>query len=336
MHESVREMPVPSLPEHVWIRLQMLHMARAPRRLLQLVVWVFLAGLIDSELDAAEFFAGDMAITSQLQTIGYAAFPFELKLDNEGHDILTDSGFCFALSLVCKLRRGGLAWFGIVCSTWVFMSRSTTGRHYCAPLGNMTDVVKKANCMTSRVVLLYWLASAQGCLVILEQPSSSLLYMHPRFQAMLRNVPTYLTKVFLGHFHAESPKLVHLYSNMPCVADVLKMKTRGWLPMSQGVVLRSEGPDGREQVSGDSKLKETQSYPRAFGLGIARMYQKNKHDIDRWAENSAARASTMRVDWGWLWGPLEHMGVDDSWADAELAGVIATLYELAQFRGTVV
>jgi len=323
-------MPHPLLPEPCLSRLRMLCLAGAPRRLMQLCIWVFLAGLVDCEIDAAEFFAGDMAITSNLQTLGFSAFPFELKLDGTGHDILSDSGFCFAMALMCKLRRGGLAWFGIVCSTWVFMSRASTGRHYSAPLGNLSEVVASANKMASRVVMLFWVAAAFGCLAILEQPASSLLFMHPRYQMLLHHVPTFLTKTFLGHFSAESPKLVHLYSNMPCVQDVLKLKTRSWLPMSEGVVTRSQSKDGREHVSGDAKLKDTQSYPNAFGLSVARMFQLNKPEIDKWALSLATRSSSVHIELDWIWSPI-----DDPWDDADLMGVFAVLHEIARSRGVV-
>ena len=158
---------------------------RAPLVLLQIVAWAFLSGVVQGEIDGAEFFAGDMAVTMKLQEAGFTCFPFELKLDSLCHDILSDPGFAFAVSLVCRVRCGGFVWFGIVCSTWVFMSRSTTGRDINHPLGRSTSNVVAANVMTSRVVLLFWLAAANGCFVILEQPATSLMFMHPRFQELI-------------------------------------------------------------------------------------------------------------------------------------------------------
>ena len=40
-------------------------------------------------------------------------------------------------------------WFGIVCSTWVWLSRATTGRSYCTVLGNGITAAAQANIMVS-------------------------------------------------------------------------------------------------------------------------------------------------------------------------------------------
>ena len=174
-----------SLPADCTALLRRLRRIGAPLVLLQLVAWAFLSGIVNGEIDGAEFFAGDMAVTTKLQEAGFTCFPFELKLDAVCHDILSDPGFAFAVALVCRVRSGGFVWFGIVCSTWVFMSRSSTGRDLNHPLGRATSLVTAANVMTSRVLLLFWLAAARGCFVILEQPSTSLMYMHPRFQELI-------------------------------------------------------------------------------------------------------------------------------------------------------
>lgn len=72
--------------------------------------------------------------------------------------------------------------FGIVCSSWVWISRSTTGRSVSNVLGAAN--CKNANCMVSRVVLLFIIAAALGIVCFLEQPTTSMMHLHFRFQAL--------------------------------------------------------------------------------------------------------------------------------------------------------
>ena len=57
---------------------------------------------------------------------------------------------------VMKMKEGkGLVHFGMVCSSWVTISRSSTGRSYFVPLGDRSiDSVNKANILVSRTVVL--------------------------------------------------------------------------------------------------------------------------------------------------------------------------------------
>ena len=100
-------------------------------------------------------------------------------------------------------------WMGIKCSSWVSISAPSTGRCYLDPLGYGTMNNILANCMVSRTlavwlfafafsnaykfffleharrsVLIAWLAIALGAIIIVEQPGSSLLARHPRFQQL--------------------------------------------------------------------------------------------------------------------------------------------------------
>jgi hypothetical protein len=71
------------------------------------------------------------------------------------HDIMSDGGYAFALSLILRMTPGGLVWFGIVCSTWVWMCRNSTGRGELWWHGNQAACVQNGNAMVSRVCLLY-------------------------------------------------------------------------------------------------------------------------------------------------------------------------------------
>jgi hypothetical protein len=84
-----------------------------PSRGLLLVALVFQAGMVENYVgpDCTEFFAGDHAVTSGMRTRGYTAVAYEIKVDALCHDIMSDCGFAFALSLLLRMPRGGLVWF---------------------------------------------------------------------------------------------------------------------------------------------------------------------------------------------------------------------------------
>lgn len=108
--------------------------------------------------------------------------------------------------LICAILKGkkdGLvAIFGIVCSSWVAISRGTTLRTPMTPLGDQRHAfVRAGNEMAGRplfmttwlwwfscfkyiapwrVALLSLLIAARGGTFLVEQPGSSLLFHHPR------------------------------------------------------------------------------------------------------------------------------------------------------------
>eukprot|EP00969_Alexandrium_andersonii_P091639 4044877-Alexandrium_andersonii.AAC.1 len=96
----------------------------------------------------------------------------------------TFGGFVTATRFLLECLPGSLVWFAVVCSTWVFMSRSSTGRNVCV-LGNGSACTKYANVMVHRVCLLCELASSCNVKWVIEQPTSSTMHRHPRFEQML-------------------------------------------------------------------------------------------------------------------------------------------------------
>lgn len=127
-------------------------------------------------LVALEYFAGVGNVARAFAEAGYASYGFELKKNRVAMDILSPTGFAFAIKLAMQTCRGGFAWFAPVCSTWVWVSRYSTNRSAIYPMGNPGQpCVTDANVMISRVVLLVSIFLARGCWVVIEQPSSSLM-----------------------------------------------------------------------------------------------------------------------------------------------------------------
>jgi hypothetical protein len=73
------------------------------------------------------FFAGEQSVTKGLRLVGYKGDPVDVRL-NSNHDLLTPCGFLVAITMIFSVCKGGLVWIAPPCSTWVWMSRSSTGR----------------------------------------------------------------------------------------------------------------------------------------------------------------------------------------------------------------
>ena len=209
---------------------------------LQLAAWVYAAGLVDADglgvLDGVEFFCGQQAVSKALRSHGLAIFGYDEKHHSVLQDIMTAPGYSFALSLALRIHPAGFVWFGIVCSSWVWISRGTTGRSTERPHGIRSRYVSKHNAMASRVVLLWWICAARCILCCLEQPASSLLQLYSRFQQLASCTRLFRIREWLGYFKAESPMPVMIYSNFPAIATIKQYRTQHTLPTSHGFKLR--------------------------------------------------------------------------------------------------
>ena len=86
----------------------------------------------ERDLDFIEVFAGEAAVTKALRAMGHTGACMDLRRDAR-HNVLQPVGFITLLALVMRLRPRGLLWLAPVCSTWVFMSRGSTGRRELRP-----------------------------------------------------------------------------------------------------------------------------------------------------------------------------------------------------------
>ena len=94
------------------------------------------------------------------------------------------------------------------------MNRGTSLRSEGDPLGDLRKPqVRAANMMVSRCILLIYLLEAKGCTWSLEQPCSSCLYCHPRFQQMLADMRCYRVCLKMGDFGGPTAKPSLIYSN---------------------------------------------------------------------------------------------------------------------------
>ena len=214
-----------------------------------------------------------------------AAVPFEIKLDEKYQDINSDEGFVHALLLALSCGPGSVALAAIVCSTWVYMNRGTSGRFTWRPLGRgYYPSVAAANKMVSRMVLLIMILIAVGAVVLIEQPKGSIMECHPRMSWLFSHKHLkFWKKAFpMKLFGGNTEKPTWLYCDKKEVDDITdfslprKLRTR-----NVEMVKRYKDRHGVIRVQGGKDLKQSQSYPRGFGKAVAKWHLKHADKFKR-------------------------------------------------------
>ena len=84
-----------------------------------------------------------------------------------------------------RLRPNGLLFAAPVCSTWVFMSRGSTGRDLAlAGHWKSSRSVMAANAMAARVASLCHFAASAGSHFVVEQPATTVMYSYKPCMAL--------------------------------------------------------------------------------------------------------------------------------------------------------
>ena len=253
----------------------------APLVLRQLVGLTIQHPLIDtaSSLGFVEFFAGKAEVTRAMQRSGRCAFAYELNNDPLWQNMNSAEGFLHALSLVLRLPPGGGVLMAPVCSSWVFMSRGSTGRCLSNPLGwQDRPSVKDGNLMVSRCSLLSIVILAIGAWIILEQPLNSLMEAHPRFQKLVTYTDFWRYHVQMRDFGGPTAKPTWLYTSRQELRDLLLWKAPKTRKSSADVemVRRYQDADGNTKITGGRDLKTSQHYPRGFGEAVSKFYSAHE------------------------------------------------------------
>ncbi|CAK9060357.1 Uncharacterized protein SCF082_LOCUS31802 [Durusdinium trenchii] len=177
--------------------------------------WVFIAAVLtlkatgyvpNEELDAVELFAGRSIVTRCLRAMKYRVAALDLAYDasyrkrstkrgkkpakGQLFDLLSPSGFAMAImSCLACVQDNHVIVIAVVCSSFVSISRGSVGRSYLNPLGFPDCAATKiGNLLASRLALLLYLIASRGGVWVVEQPSSSLLFRHPRLREVCRRM----------------------------------------------------------------------------------------------------------------------------------------------------
>lgn len=247
-----------------------------------------------------DFFAGQCAISRAFKARGYTTCSLDIDIDPRD-DILEPLGFIRHLYACMNIAPGGLAFIGIVCSSWIAINRGTSGRSQADPLGRVQyPSVARANLMLSRVCLLLTVIMHNRGHLVIENPVSSLIEYAPRLANFLRHRGPIKVTTWLGMFGAKTPKAIKLFSDDGFIQRLYRKLDRSKFGKSQTTV-RYQDRGGVMRYKGSPLLKGTQTYPRRFGWSVANAW-------DTYAVRNPEYLQL--IDWD-----------PDSWSDANLDSV---------------
>ena len=231
------------------------------------------------QLDFAELFAGAGSVHRHMKELGYQGRAMDREYC-EDHDILTPLGFVVAARIAASIRPGGVLWLAPPCSSWVWLTRGSSGRH----LGAMGDITQPGivaqNALVERCMLLCELVHRQGAHYIIEQPASSVLWDYPAVHACLKRHGLQGPCVLdMGAYGGSSVKPTHLWGTAPYLQDLARRcnaADRARLE-AEGVktTRRWTDADGRKCCQGTGDLKGTQAYPEGWGVAHAHAFAEH-------------------------------------------------------------
>jgi hypothetical protein len=226
-----------------------------------------------------EFFAGDRSVTLGLRLIGYVGTPVDVRL-NEGHDFMTPLGFLLAVAMIWSVAPGGLVWFAPPCSTWVWMSRHSTGRDKEVKGKTSNPNIQRQNCLVSRLCYLIVLCWHRSVTFVIEQPASTIMFKYPRLKKLLDRFGDCINWAYveMGCWSREMAKNTVLVGSGPHINRMGRRMTaqeRKWMRggHQKESATHWTSTHGKKRSRGGKDLKPSQSYPMGFGCMHALEYK---------------------------------------------------------------
>ena len=243
------------------------------------------AGLALTLYTFGELFAGTRAWSQGLEMLDFVGKSFDAiyTVSDESicHiDFLTPVGFLRVLAHILAMHRGGVFLAAIPCNSWVFFSRNSTGRHL-AILGNDSSALVRAhNALVARVVYLLILCIKRGVFWIVEQPWTSIVWNHPRWQYLEKRFGEHIVYVEhdMGAYTLDVVKKSVFVGTAPYIKDlgtVLTPEGRRLVlnnPIKKQTGVRCIDGEGVSRSKGGKDLKKTEHYAMAFGCRHANLY----------------------------------------------------------------
>ena len=278
-----------------------------------------LGGPFMPESDCIEFFSGVANVVKAFKGHGFTAHEFDIINHADYQSLVTPNGFLVALCLSLSLRKMGMAHWATVCSTWIFLSRSSVCRSEAMPYGDQSKrCVKEANIMVGRMAAIMMLLGAKKCTWILEQPRTSIMDKCEVLEFLQRShmgLQVLKFNIHMGCFGAPTLKPTWLLSNRLWPKGLERRLTRKQRKQlnSEDVVIKDN--DGK--VAGGSGLKETQAYTPEYGIAV----------FDQWHQSVEECGDMLQDDSSDSTGSID----EHSYQESDLG--IADLDSVAAFFG---
>ena len=151
---------------------------------------------------------------------------------------------------------------------------------------------------------------------MIEQPSSSLMSSHPRFQNLVQRTRVFSVRFWMGHYGALSPKATILYASAP---ELLEGFETGRPPPAKVALMKKYiDSNGKQRCVGKTALKQSQKYPRQFGFKIAGNLRRYKELM---RQNGPTVDDCVTVA-GWDLA-TDIIQLDDDWDEAKLGECVS-------------
>jgi hypothetical protein len=140
---------------------------------------------VPRNLDAVELWSGAGAFQQAIARRGLQCSPFDINripgvTDVPGpgsEDLSTVQGFKKALTIVLRIKMGGILGMAPDCRSWIFPNSSNTKRKINNLAGDLSyDAVVLGNLLANIAIFLMPIALSRGVHFFLENPASSLLF----------------------------------------------------------------------------------------------------------------------------------------------------------------
>ncbi len=132
------------------------------RRLQWFIAAALAAGFVESyNLTYVELFAGDRAWSRGMVLLGFEGRSWDARY-NKSMDLLTPTGFMLVVMSVLSMHVGAVLLAAPPCSSWIFMSRFSTGR-WARILGDPCCAsIRAQNALVGRLVYILVLCIKRG------------------------------------------------------------------------------------------------------------------------------------------------------------------------------
>ena len=183
------------------------------------------------------------------------------------------------MRIVLTMKVGAILFMAPPCSTWIFLSRGSTRRSEADPAGKSASS-DKANILVMRMCYLIVLACSHGVRVVVEQPSSSLLWEFDCMAKIIDHFKFMRVDADMGAYVAPSKKALTFIGHLPGMEALAARtdsddKKRIKLEQESGaeqLTIAEVGTDGKTRTSGTTGLKGSAAYPQSFGSAFAMIF----------------------------------------------------------------
>lgn len=252
-----------------------------------------------------EFYSGVGRIAQQGRMRSWPSATFEWEADNVNQNAVSTEGYINMVHLAMRGLPQCLSHWATVCSSWVFVSRSSTGRCPCGgEIGwpNHLDVYF-GNMMCCRMVIVLIYLLCVGKHYVVEQPATSTMFDTPWFVYLRRHCQWFLTRTHMAMFDGPTCKPTKLFSSSEFSTRMhrtLDPATRQRLKATGETLVSFAGltTDGRAKVTGNKDLKGSQIYTHKYCRELVDEYEEfgMKEDIEHSAWTTRLDNCLLRPD----------------------------------------